>query len=41
MGIYRDLSEKIEAFRNMLMSYATGGRIDGQEYENLRDELDK
>ncbi len=39
MGSYQDLSEKIEALRNILMSYATGGHVSEQEYRELRNEL--
>ena len=39
MGPYQDLSEKIEAFQNILMSYATGGPVGEQEYQDLRNEF--
>ena len=39
MGLYQDLSEKIEALRNILISYATGGHMSELEYKQLRNEL--
>lgn len=34
-----ELAEKVEAFQNLLISWATGGRWDEIEYKTLRDEL--
>jgi hypothetical protein len=39
MGPYQDISEKIEALQNMLISSATGGQVTEQEYRQLRDDL--
>jgi hypothetical protein len=33
------LLEKVETFQNMLISYATGGTADQEEFQRLRDEL--
>lgn len=37
--LYQDMSEKIEALRNILMSCATGGHVNEHEYKQLRNEL--
>jgi hypothetical protein len=37
--LYRDISEKIEALQNILISCATGGQVTEHEYHQLRDEL--
>ena len=34
-----ELAEKVEAFQNLLISWATGGQWDENEYKALRDEL--
>ena len=34
-----ELLEKVETFQNMLISYATGGAADPEEFARLRDEL--
>ena len=34
-----ELLEKVETFQNMLVSFATGGPIDSDEYKRLRAEL--
>lgn len=34
-----ELLEEVETFQNMLVSYATGGRIEDNEYKSLRTEL--
>jgi hypothetical protein len=34
-----ELAEKGEAFQNILISWATGGTWNGDEYKTLRDEL--
>ena len=39
MPSYSELIEKVEAFQNMLVSFATGGQIDHEEYKQFRAEL--
>jgi len=39
MTFYQNISEKIEALRNVLISYATGGHVREQEYKQLRSKL--
>ena len=39
MPSYSELIEKVESFQNMLVSFATGGQIDHEEYRQLRAEL--
>ena len=34
-----ELFEKIEAFQNLLISYATGGSVDEKEFQRMRNEL--
>jgi hypothetical protein len=34
-----ELLEKVETFQNMLISYATGGSVDEEEFKRLRQEL--
>jgi hypothetical protein len=37
--IPKDLSEKVEALQNMLVSLATGGQVTNEEYKALRNDL--
>src|SRR5438034_11037636 len=39
MNSHNELFEKVESLQNMLISYATGGRVDEDEYKKLREEL--
>src|SRR6266849_2385614 len=39
MKTHSELLEKVESFQNMLISYATGGAVDEDEFKRLRDEL--
>ena len=39
MKTHSELLEKVESFQNMLISYATGGAVDKDEFKRLRDEL--
>lgn len=34
-----ELFEKVEAFQNLLITYATGGRVEEREYQQARSEL--
>ena len=36
---YQDISEKIEALQNILISHSTGGQVTEQQYRQLRSEL--
>jgi Abortive infection C-terminus len=39
MASHPDLFEKVEAFQNLLISYATGGSLDEKEFQRTRSEL--
>lgn len=39
MSLLRELSIKVETLQNILISYATGGTVTGDEYKQLRHEL--
>jgi hypothetical protein len=35
----KEIIEKVESLQNLLLSYATGGPADADEYQKLRGEL--
>ncbi|MCD6115551.1 abortive infection family protein [bacterium] len=39
MDSNQEISEKIETFRNLLISYSTGGQVEDGEYRRLRSDL--